>query len=34
MSALQAVAERPRAVPPPNSAELAINCNVKKIMYG
>ena len=34
MSALQAVAERPRVVPSPNSGELAINCNVKKIMYG
>src|SRR3974377_802858 len=34
MSALQAVAERPRAVPPPSGPELAINCNVKKIMYG
>ena len=35
MSAVHAVvAERPRAVPMQSSAELAMDCKVKKIMYG
>jgi len=35
MSAVEAVVtEQHRAVPMPNGAELAIDCNVKKILYG